>query len=552
MKIYRLLAGFFAAALAASIAPLCAQEVLLSSTEQYYDFLALDGYAERPYLNYRTLSDSEWQVTGESGNLWAGNNLGTTLPLGDNVNFRIYGPELFSSYNTAAPYGQNDGALWQGKGLNSSLSAGARLEGYGFELTLKPVVGFSQKLGFELVPFYKSGLYSGSLYEGKAGIYGYFGVPSLDAPQRFGTDPLYSFSWGDSEIRYTWKNLTAGFGTQAVWLGPARINPILMSNNAAPFPKIDVGLRKQSVNLFDMYFGEVETRAFWGFLSESDYFDNDSYNNHNLLTGLSASYAPSIIPGFTLGINRTMLSKWSAMDSDSILTLVWPVMEISAGSDERDQRFSVAFDYSIPTVGFETYFEWARNDFSPSYDHIIRYPFHTQAYTLGFINKHKFQNFHMLKGQLNLEFTNLESSRDYEFIAGDTSFYNHGIILQGYTNEGQWLGAGMGTGGNSQYLGYTLYYPKGKTNLFLQRKNPDNDYIWYLNSDVRRAEKGADEAKIRVDVSVGMYTAYYITSALSINGGFVLTDFRNYAYESSFISRHIYNNSFYAGCSYNF
>lgn len=85
MKIYRLLAGFFAAALAASIATLCAQEVLLSSTEQYYDFLALDGYAERPYLNYRTLSDSEWTITDETGNLWAANNLGTTRPLGDNI-----------------------------------------------------------------------------------------------------------------------------------------------------------------------------------------------------------------------------------------------------------------------------------------------------------------------------------------------------------------------------------------------------------------------------------------------------------------------------------
>ena len=40
-----------------------AQEVLLSPTENYYEFLALNGSLERPYLNYRTLSDSDWDTS---------------------------------------------------------------------------------------------------------------------------------------------------------------------------------------------------------------------------------------------------------------------------------------------------------------------------------------------------------------------------------------------------------------------------------------------------------------------------------------------------------
>jgi hypothetical protein len=55
---------------------LMAQEVLKSVEEEYYDFLALQGLAERPYLNYRTLSDSVWTIDEGAGHPWQGQNLG--------------------------------------------------------------------------------------------------------------------------------------------------------------------------------------------------------------------------------------------------------------------------------------------------------------------------------------------------------------------------------------------------------------------------------------------------------------------------------------------
>ena len=44
---------------------LFSQEALKSIEEEYYDFLSLQGITERPYLNYRTLSDSEWNIKEE-------------------------------------------------------------------------------------------------------------------------------------------------------------------------------------------------------------------------------------------------------------------------------------------------------------------------------------------------------------------------------------------------------------------------------------------------------------------------------------------------------
>ena len=145
------------------------QETLKSIEEEYYDFLSLTGAAERPTLGYRTLSDSEWNILDEN-HPWQNNNLGTkrtvwegsegtnwfTRGFEHNIKFKVYGPEWYNSYNSAAPYGQNDGALWQGKGYNTSLTGGARMEAFGFELTVKPQISFSQNQSFDyLIDTYK-------------------------------------------------------------------------------------------------------------------------------------------------------------------------------------------------------------------------------------------------------------------------------------------------------------------------------------------------------------------------------------------------------------
>ncbi|NLK61062.1 MAG: capsule assembly Wzi family protein, partial [Treponema sp.] len=212
------------------------QEVLLSDQEAYYDTLALTGDAERSYLSFRTLSDSRPVLPEGDTGPWNGVKKAEQYSLGA-IDTRIYGPDLFASYNSNAPLGQNDGLLWQGRGANMSLSAGVRFEGYGFEAILKPVIACSQNAAFDLAS--PAAAYANQPFTDKAGVWGYPGVTYIDAPQRFGDDAVYDWSWGDSEIRYSWKTLTVGFGTQSIWLGPARINPLIHSNNAPPYPKFD-------------------------------------------------------------------------------------------------------------------------------------------------------------------------------------------------------------------------------------------------------------------------------------------------------------------------
>jgi len=506
-----------------------AQEALKSVEEEYYDFLALQGLTERPSLIYRTLSDSQWKIDATAQHPWNGVNLGSYHSLFADFRLKAYGPELFMSVNTAAPYGQNDGVLWQGRGFNAGLSGGVRLEGYGVELTLLPHFAFSQNAGFD----YIEPIYHGENYLDKAEKYGYYGVPSVDAPQRFGDKPFFDWDFGDSEIRYTWKTLTVGFGTQPIWLGPAQLNPIIHSNNAASYPKLDIGLRRQKliIPLLNWYIGDLEFRAWWGYLSESGYFDNDSSNDHNLLTGIAAAYSlPSVFKGLTIGFNRIMLSKWDAMNTGAVFTLLWPVMDSKEGfgDDENDQRASIVIDYILPIAGINLYLEWGRNDFSPNKEFVIRYPFHTEAFTVGVKKTIPFTG--SIKGEVLLEISKLEGSQDYDrLIPWGTTFYAHHIITQGHTNRGQWLGAGMGTGGNSQYLGFKLYFPKGFGTLFVQRRNPDLDYTWYI--DTRKypdiAVSQIVEGNIRTFIDIGITGSYYFTPNLRVSNSIIFRDEHN-------------------------
>ena len=464
------------------ISSIFAQEALKSTEEEYYDFLSLTGAAERPTLNYRTLSDSEWQVTDEN-HLWKDNNLGTkrtlyesdstetnwfTAGIDRSVKLKLYGPEWFNSYNTKAPYGQNDGALWQGKGYNTSLTAGARLEAFGFEATFKPQVSWSQNREFDYMP----GVYGSE--------YSYFWKGNIDLVQRYGDSSFWTFDWGDTEIRYSWNNFTVGFGFQSPWLGPAFLNPMLGSNNAGTYPKFDIGLRKTKVYMpyTDWYLGEIEGRAWLGYLTESDYFDNDSTNNHRQLTGFSVAYSPSILPELTLSINKISLARWDEKSAKYLNPLY-------DSNEVEDQKVSFGADLLFPTVGFEVYGELGIDDYN---GRGFADPFHTMIYTVGTIKELTFikkVTKSKLESELIFEWSNFGMSQDFQLEWKYMGYYSHSLISQGYTQNGQIIGAGSGYFGNSQYIALRTHFSKGSVTLFLHYNRPDTNYIDNIGLDTK-------------------------------------------------------------------
>lgn len=524
------------------------QESLKSIEEEYYDFLSLTGVTERPTLGYRTLSDNVWKfkeietfeenedgtftkvrVPGKESDahIWKNNNLGTTYTLwktpapADNwftrginqaITARIYGPEWFNSYNTAAPYGQNDGALWQGRGYNTSLTAGVRLEGYGFELTFKPQVCWMENREFKTL---------GNVYGNNYGVF--FGQP-VDLVQRYGNSSFWSLDWGDSEIRWSWHTFTLGFGTQNPWLGSAYLNPMLGSNNAPGYPKLDLGIRKTEIIIpyLDWNLGFIEGRLWVGRLEESKYFDKNPDNNSRMLTALSASYSPSFIPGFTIGINRIFMTYWRPENLKYIFRLFTDSREnalASSGNDE-DQKVSIFAEWTFPKVGFTIYGEFGRDDFSSDED---SNPFHTAIYTLG-----AKQNIPLpfgLKSELNIECNNFEMSQDFQLQWPYLGYYAHGFVHQGYTHQGQIIGAGSGVFGNSQFIQYKVHYPKGYTALKFHRYCPNNNSVYSkainTKSDVPDGPVHTTwYANFETYFVYGIESNYYITPQFSVNASF--------------------------------
>jgi len=547
-------AGLFSVAVS-----LFAQEALKSTEEEYYDFLSLSGITRRPTLGYRTLSDSQWQfvekenplfdengnpLLDEKGNpvtektlpehVWQNNNLGRKRTLwqsenkGENwftrgfdhsIKFKAYGPEWYNSFNTSSPYGQNDGALWQGKGYNTSLTGGARLEAYGFELTIKPQVSFSQNLEFDLVD-------NSAYYTNKyAYIWGYGNNVGVDAPQRFGDSAFWNFDWGDTEIRWSWRTFTIGFGTQSPWIGPAWLNPVLHSNNAASYPKFDIGLRKTEIKLpyLGWSLGHIEARLWIGYLSESKYFDNDSSNDHNRINGFNVSYSPSFVPGLTIGVSKVCISKWNSFK----LQYLNPFYSENGGVGTQvgeDQKLSAFVDLIIPQASFELYGEVGIDDYLQGgwLAGLRRYPFDSLIWTIGFKKSVTLSRLRSLKGEVIIEISDMGEPRNKISAKEVYAFNMHSQVSQGYTNKGQYLGTALANGGNAQTLLFNLYYPKGVGSILIQRSNPDNTYSYINLDNHNETYKGC--------FTIGISNTYYLLHSLRISTGFVYQRTTNYLY----------------------
>lgn len=553
---------FAAALLFFSIGAACSQEALKSTEEEYFDFLSLLGLTERPALNYRTLSDSVWAIkepdtwntpaedSGTEANAeskaetinrpektphpWQNNNLGTkktlwksssentnwfTNGLNRSVALKIYGPEWFNSYNTAAPYGQNDGALWQGKGYNTSLTAGVRLEAYGFEVTVKPQVAFSQNLGFEIMP----GVYGSE--------YSYFWAGNIDLVQRYGDSSFWTFDWGDTELRWSWNTLTIGFGFQSPWLGPAWLNPMLGSNNSGTYPKFDIGLRRTKVTLpwLGWYIGDIEGRIWCGKLSESDYFDNDSSNDYRQLTGFSIAYSPAFLPELTFSINKISIARW---DEKSIKYLN-PFYDTNA---VEDQKCSFAVDLLFPAVGFEFYGELGLDDYN---SRGFANPFHTAIYTIGakkeisFFQKFSYFKKFNIRPEIIFEWNNFEMSQDFQLQWHYMGYYSHGLIKQGYTQNGQIIGAGSGYFGNSQYLALRTYFSKGDITFFIHFNKPDTNYLnnkgidtkeddWQKEGKKQHDQWGYYKAIRTFGCTANFFATKFLLISTNINGSWII------------------------------
>lgn len=416
--------------------------------------------------------------------------------------FVVWLPELRSTYNSAIPNGMNDGSLWAGRGLSASATAGAgdvfSIGSARFTLRVAPTVTWSQNADFTLATLRASPPANASPFADE------WRSRSIDRPQRFGTGALHTVDWGQSEARVDWRALAVGAGTESMWWGPGIDNAVLMTNNAAGLPHVFVGTGRP----VDIWIGNLQAMYLAGRLYDSDFWRTGTQPNRDRrwLSAAVATLEPRGAPGLYLGGGRLFYEyiPGGGLGLGDFLDVLQPFQKAKlvtpqnpAGLDSADQMLSLFGRWVFPESQFEVYGEWARNDHSWDGRDFVLEPDHATGMLLGFQKA-----FRQATGFLRIrgELTSLAEGRTAEVRQGP-SWYAHSIVVQGYTQRGQVVGAAIGPGSDMQRAALEWYRPWGMFGMTLQRVR-DNSDVYYTQYFDSTATKQGGKYQMH-DVTVG-------------------------------------------------
>lgn len=401
----------------------------------------------------------------------------------------IYNPEMFLTINSDVPHSYNDGSFWQGKGTNSKMSFGVEFSNEVVSLRLLPEFWVAQNNDFETITTESSSGYGDYWTE-------------FDNLQRFGDKTYTELSFGQSDLRFTYNDiLTLGLSTENIKLGPGKINNIILGSQGAGFPHVDFG----TVGLIPFFsLGSFEFRTLYGVLTESDYFDEDSSNDHAWYSGTSLGLNPKIFPNLTLGLNHYYTKPLDDLDRLDAIRHIPGIDKSNSGVDAKDVMISFTFNYFLPVVDFHLYGELARNDSFTSINDLWRQPEHTTGYTIG-LSKQIYTFDNSSKLVFSAEHTDLGQTRTYE-VRPAGSWYRHAWAgwTQGYTNNGQLLGSSIGPGSNSQWAELSYVCDTFMVNFSFQRIAHDKDYYYLLMST-----SGDDNIRQYTEAIIGLEYLYF-------------------------------------------
>ncbi|HUF65660.1 MAG TPA: capsule assembly Wzi family protein [Gemmatimonadaceae bacterium] len=390
-------------------------------------------------------------------------------------------PEVQFVVNSALPFSVNDGALWAGRGANIRAIGGFTFRAGRFHGVVAPELVISSNQEFELrIPPIERPPIPPDRSEWQFEWYA-FGPYSIDMPTRFGDASIQRLYPGQSSIAVTLGSLELGGATENHWWGPGIANALILSNNAPGFPHLFV----RSGRPIGTRFGDLEFRWLVGGLRESKFFDTLSTNDLRSIGAAAATLALRRPAGLTVGAARSV---WGTATGWGDIPLRWMEVFHSTGRPSarplndstlypggREQVFSLFARWVFPEAGLETYAEWGRTEFPASLRDALMAPNHTQAYTLGL--QWRRSGFH--EGdfwRVHVENTSVEQGPSFRDRPLGV-WYTSRQVVQGYTNEGQPLGAAVGPGSSGQILAVDYMRPRIAVGVKAGRMR--------LNEDVR-------------------------------------------------------------------
>lgn len=427
--------------------------------------------------------------------------------LNDAVTFGVYEPVFTNTFNTKIPYGENNGAAWYGRGLNTEFQAGFFATSDYLTITFRPHLIYTQNEDF-IVPRFVPRDSDGNVQYGHKELG--FGI---DNPFRFGPDSYSTFDLGQSSVRLHYKSIETGISNEPLWWGPGVRYGLVMTNNAPGLKHTFLGTRYPLH--IPLNIGQLEFKIMGAWPDDSKYYVNtEDTDRRRFMNGFNMIYSPSFAPNLHLGFTRvshTYIPEDGLGFSDFTQAFPFSPRQPPEGDGTQNELISAYFRWVFPESHAEIYGEYYREDsFADARDAFLE-PGHDRAYTVGFqkIIESSWLNFDFFK--VNFELNSLVPNRTDE-VRNQTYYYTHGGVRQGHTNGGQLLGAAIGPGSESQFLGVDGYFKKGKIGISLQRV-VDNDYFHYEFNQRYIFETNAgnkDYFNHRADLNIGANGAYKV------------------------------------------
>jgi hypothetical protein len=344
-------------------------------------------------------------------------------------------PEAHVVFNSGLITTMSDGALWSGRGTNGLVRGGVTASRGRVRLTLAPELTWSENRAVEVPTVNQTSRSTWSDPWRTAGA-------PLDRPLRFGTEPLMTLGPGQSELTVEVGRSVVGIGSGNLWWGPGLRNALVLSDNAAGIPRLFARLPQDVTTPLGAFRGEW----FVGALTESIYFDAEASNDLRAASGLAVTLAPRGVTGLTVGAARLIVAPvdgaggLAARAFDPLLTM--------NGGGARDQMTSIFGRWMVPGTGIELWSEYGWQRLPASAREWLVAPNADGAWTTGAQWAIPRKNG---AWRMQVEFSDLAQSRvDTAHAARD--YYTGRAAVQGFTQRGQLLGAGVGPGATSGWL----------------------------------------------------------------------------------------------------
>ncbi len=341
---------------------------------------------------------------------------------------------FLQKYNSHHPYGWNDGPLSFSKGYQYLVSGGVYMHWRNIHFTLRPEYFHTASDKYEYSQQFK---------------------------KEWGevNDGLNNLILGQSEIRIDIGTFSFASGTKNLWRGPGTLNSLLLSNNPQGFKHISINTIKPIKTIlgnfeFSLIGGTLTQNATQGF--ENNYLRKINIsNNSRYINILTLTYSPILFKNLYLGANRVFhqFSRTTASLNfmRDYLPVTLPLFRnvYQDNAEAIDQLISGFVKFIFPKDHAELYFEYGWNDGSSNARDLILDNSHASASIIGLkkiflLQQNKF---------LNLEFEATRMAQTPSYLQRNAgSWYVHGQLMEGYTNENQILGAGFSYGSNIQSL----------------------------------------------------------------------------------------------------